>query len=58
MALAWARSPGSGRNETMCAAQNAGFAVTERKNAKPSWRAAYSSPCAAFWVWSMAQVAG
>lgn len=27
---------GSGRSETMCAAQNAGFPVTERKNANPS----------------------
>jgi hypothetical protein len=25
----------------MCAAQKAGFAVTERKNPNPSWRAAY-----------------
>jgi hypothetical protein len=41
VALARARSPGSGRNDRMCAAQKAGFAVTERKNANPSWRAAY-----------------
>ena len=41
VAPARARSPGSGRNDKMCAAQKAGFAVTERKNANPSWRAAY-----------------
>ena len=58
VAPAWARSPGSGRNDRMCAAQKAWFAVTERKNVNPSWRAAYWSPFAAFWVWSMAQVAG
>jgi hypothetical protein len=38
---AWARPPGSGRNDRMCAAQKAGFAVTERKNVNPSWRAAH-----------------
>jgi hypothetical protein len=42
--LARVRSPGSGRNDRMCAAQKAGFAVTEAKNANPSWRAAYWSP--------------
>jgi hypothetical protein len=41
VALVRARSPGSGRNNRMCAAQKAGSAVTERKNANPSWRAAY-----------------
>jgi hypothetical protein len=41
VALARAGSAGSGRNDRMCAAQKAGFAVTERKNANPSWRAAY-----------------
>jgi hypothetical protein len=42
--LARARSPGSGRNNRMCAAQKAGFAVTDGKNANPTWRAAYWSP--------------
>ena len=42
--LARVRSPGSGRNDRMCAAQKAGFAVTDWKNANPSWRAAYWSP--------------
>ena len=42
----------------MCAAQKPWFAVTERKNVNPSWRAAYWSPLAALWVWSAAQVAG
>ena len=41
VALARARSPGSGRNDRTCAAQKAGFAVTERKNVNPLWRAAY-----------------
>ena len=41
MVLARARSPGSGRNDRMCAAQYAGLPVTERKNVNPSWRAAY-----------------
>ncbi len=41
VAPARARSPGSGRNDRMCAAQKAWFAVTERKNVNPSWRAAY-----------------
>ena len=58
MAAARARSPGRGRNDRMCAAQKAWFAVTEEKNVNPSWRAAYWSPFSAFWVWSTAQVAG
>ena len=58
VALARARSPGSGRNDRMCAAQKAWLAVTDRKNVNPSWRAAYWSPFSAFWVWSTAQVAG
>ena len=41
MALVWARSPGNGWNDMMCAAQDAGLAVTEAKKANPSWRAAY-----------------
>jgi len=41
VALARARSPGSGRNDRMCAAQKAWLAVTDRKNVNPSWRAAY-----------------
>ena len=41
VALTRARSPGSGRNDRMCAAQKAGFAVTARKNVNPSWRAVY-----------------
>ena len=36
VALAWARSPGSGRNDRMCAALNAGLAVTEAKKANPA----------------------
>jgi hypothetical protein len=58
VAAARARSPGSGRNDRMCAAQKAWLAVTEEKNVNPSWRAAYWSPYSAFWVWSMARVAG
>ena len=42
----------------MCASQKAWFAVTERKNVNPSWRAAYWSPLSAFWVGSTAEVAG
>ncbi len=41
VAAARARSPGSGRNDRMCAAQNAWFPVTARKKANPSWRTAY-----------------
>ena len=48
MVPARARSPGSGRNDRMCAAQKAGLAVTERKNVNPSWRAAYWSPVGGF----------
>ena len=58
MVLTRARSPGSGPNDRMCAAQNAWFPVTDRKKVNPSWRAAYWSPLSAFWVWSTAQVAG
>ena len=53
-----ARSSGSGRNDRMCASQKARFPVTDWKNANPSWRAAYWSACSAWWVRSMAQVAG
>ena len=58
VAAARARSPGSGRNDKMCASQKAWFPVTDRKNVNPSWRAAYWSPLSAFWVWSAAEVAG
>ena len=58
VAAARARSPGSGRNDRMCAAQKAWFAVTDRKNVNPSWRAAYWSPLSAFWVWSAAAGGG
>jgi hypothetical protein len=34
--LARVRSPGSGRNDRMCTAQKAGFAVTDWKNANLS----------------------